>query len=156
MLASSQMLSLVLLLASSPAILAAAGGGDDDQGLIHIRLYVHETLAGPNATVTPFSASSFGANSSFGGYGVVDDELRVSRDRSSQLLGRFQVRRQHVLSVEGPLLGSKRVNERPVVGGTGKFRLARGYSLTETLGKTSPKTDVFLFDVFVLMHNGKH
>ncbi|TVU37900.1 hypothetical protein EJB05_11243, partial [Eragrostis curvula] len=178
---SSLLLSLfaVLLVSSSPAVLAASG--DVDEGLTHIHLYVHEKFTGKNATATAVVASPLGANSSFGSVGVTDDELRVGRDRSSQLLGRYQAiivgtslevgagyltsitlvftAGEHAgstLSVQGPVLGFKGVIERAVVGGTGKFRMARGYSLTKILGNPTPETVVFEVDLFVLMHNGKY
>ncbi|KAL6856262.1 hypothetical protein ACP4OV_019064 [Aristida adscensionis] len=184
---SSRMLPLFLLLllaSSAPAALAAGnggGGGDQDDGLTHIHLYVHETFAGANATAAAVAASPLGANSSFGAVGVADDELRAGRERSSELLGRYQAvivgtsRRAgagyltsitlvftageyggSTLSVEGPVLDFAGTIERAVVGGTGRFRMARGYSLTKILGNPTPETVLFEVDLFVLMHRGKY
>ncbi|KAF8679286.1 hypothetical protein HU200_046067 [Digitaria exilis] len=178
-----QILSLfLLLLAASSSSLAAGGYGDDDLGLTRIHLYVHETLAPPaNATFAFVAPSPLGASSSFGSIIVVDHELRAGRDRSSQLLGRYQslmvgtslgttggkyltsialvfTAGEHAgstLSVEGLLVASKGVPfERAVVGGTGKFRLARGYSLTTIIGNPTPETGLFEVELFVLMHRG--
>ncbi|CAD6232740.1 unnamed protein product [Miscanthus lutarioriparius] len=84
-------LLFLLALTSPVAVLAAAaGGGEGDHGLTHIHLYVHETYTGANATAAAVLQSPLGANSSFGSMGVVDDEVRVGPDRSSQLVGRYQ------------------------------------------------------------------
>jgi hypothetical protein len=60
------------------------------------------------------------------------------------------------LSVEGPLVGFKggAAVERAVVGGTGRFRLARGYSLTTILGNPTPETVLLEVDPVrdVLVH----
>ncbi|KAL6657594.1 hypothetical protein ACP70R_005374 [Stipagrostis hirtigluma subsp. patula] len=183
MTSSQMLLTIFLFLLASPlpgAVLAAAGGDDGGHGhLTHIHLYVHETFAGPNATATAVVESPLGANSSFGSVGVVDDELRAGRDRSSELLGRFQglivgtglqpgsgyltsltfvftagEYSGSTLSVHGPLLDFTGTIERAVVGGTGRFRMARGYSLTKILGNPTPETGVFEVDLFVLMHRG--
>lgn len=162
----------VLLLVSSVAAFAAA-----DHGLTHIHLYVHETYTGANATAAAVLQSPLGANSSFGSMGVVDDEIRVGPDRSSQLVGRYQgvffgtsvqlgagylssitlvftagEYNGSTLSVQGPLLGFTGTIERAVVGGTGKFRLARGYMLFKMISKPTPETDVNEINLFVLMH----
>ncbi|KAF8668748.1 hypothetical protein HU200_051935 [Digitaria exilis] len=181
-----QILSLFLLLlaASSPgAVLAAGDYGGDDHSLTRIHLYVHETLApAANVTFAFVAPSPLGASSSFGSIIVVDHELRAGRDRSSQLLGRYQslmvgtslgttggkyltsialvfTAGEHAgstLSVAGLLVASKGVAfERAVVGGTGKFRLARGYSLTTIIGNPTPETGLFEVELFVLMHHGK-
>ncbi|CAL5025955.1 unnamed protein product [Urochloa decumbens] len=152
-----------LLLAASTlgAVLTAAAAAD---GLTHIHVYVHETLAGANATaklaVVP---SPLGATASFGRIGVVDDDLRAGRDRSSQLLGWYQAlivgtslnAGAGTLSVEGPLPGFTTGTsiERAVVGGTGRYRLARGYSLTRILGNPTPVTVLFEVDLYLLMHS---
>ncbi|CAD6260500.1 unnamed protein product [Miscanthus lutarioriparius] len=113
-------------------------------------------------------ASPRGSNSSFGSVGVLDDELRVGRDRASELVGRFQgivvgtdvdggaefltsftcvftagEYKGSTLSMQGPVLGFNGTIERPLVGGTGKFRLARGYSLFKLLGNPTPATVLF-------------
>ncbi|XP_066305720.1 dirigent protein 1-like [Miscanthus floridulus] len=173
-------LLFLLALTSSVAVLAAAaaaGSEGDHHGLTHIHLYVHETYTGANATATAVLQSPLGANSSFGSMGVVDDEIRVGPDRSSQLVGRYQgvffgtsleLGKGYLtsitlvftageyggstLSVQGPLLGFTGTIERAVVGGTGKFRLARGYMLFKMISKPTPETDVNEINLFVLMH----
>ncbi|WVZ49663.1 hypothetical protein U9M48_001000 [Paspalum notatum var. saurae] len=121
-------------------------------------------------------------NSSFGTIGVVDDEIRAGPKRSSALLGRYQdvffgtslelgkgylssislvftagEYAGSTLSVEGPVLGLTGTIERAVVGGTGKFRLARGYMLFKMISKPTPETDVNEVHLFVLMsRHAKH
>nr|CAB3454962.1 unnamed protein product [Digitaria exilis] len=174
-----QILSLFLLLlaASSPgAVLAAGDYGGDDHSLTRIHLYVHETLApAANVTFAFVAPSPLGASSSFGSIIVVDHELRAGRDRYQSLMvgtslgttgGKYLTSialvftaGEHAgstLSVAGLLVASKGVAfERAVVGGTGKFRLARGYSLTTIIGNPTPETGLFEVELFVLMHHGK-
>ncbi|RLM75095.1 hypothetical protein C2845_PM15G12030 [Panicum miliaceum] len=178
------MLSLFLLIlaSSSSATTVPASHGDKlTNGLTHIHVYVHETFRGANATAVTAVASPLGANSSFGSVGVLDDELRVGQDRASGLVGRVQglivgtglegganyltsvafvftagEYQGSTLSVLGPVLGFKGAIERPVVGGTGKFRMARGYSLLKVLGNPTPETVLFEVDLFVLMHRAKY
>ncbi|CAN6235388.1 unnamed protein product [Urochloa humidicola] len=171
------MLSLLLpIIASSSTTTVLASSS----GLTHIHLYVHETFKGANATAVTAVASPLGANSSFGSVGVLDDELRTGRERASELVGRFQALvvgtglegganymtsvtfvftageyQGSTPSVLGPVLGFKGAVERPVVGGTGKFRMARGYSLLKLLGNPTPETVLFEADLFVLMHRTK-
>ncbi|PUZ43936.1 hypothetical protein GQ55_8G047000 [Panicum hallii var. hallii] len=170
------LLSLLALMTSSAAAVA-----DDGDGLTHIHLYVHETYTGPNATAAAVLQSPLGANSSFGSIGVVDDELRAGPDRASPLLGRYQAvffgtslqvgagylssvtlvftagdYAGSTLSLQGPVLGFAGTIERAIVGGTGRFRLARGYMLFKMISKPTPETDVNEVHLFVLMHHGKY
>ncbi|WVZ49527.1 hypothetical protein U9M48_000875 [Paspalum notatum var. saurae] len=177
-------LVLLFLLASPlPPSTAVAATDHDDGPLTHIHLYVHETYTGPNATAAAVLQSPLGANtSSFGSIGVVDDEIRSGPDRSSALLGRYQgvffgtslelgkgylssislvftagEYAGSTLSVEGPILGFTGTIERAVIGGTGKFRLARGYMLFKMISKPTPETDVNEVHLFVLMsRHAKH
>ncbi|CAN6235389.1 unnamed protein product [Urochloa humidicola] len=182
---SSRMLSLFLLILASflTTTVLASVSGDEDGGLTltRIHLYVHETFKGANTTTATPVASPLGANSTFGSMAVFDNEMRVGRDRASELVGRFQgvvvgtnfegganylssvtcvftagEYRGSTLSVEGPVLGFKDAVERPVVGGTGKFRITSGYSLFKVLGNPTPETVVFELDLFVLMYRGKY
>lgn len=175
--APSSLPHLLFLLALTSSV-AAAAAGEGDHGLTHIHLYVHETYTGANATATAVLQSPLGAtNSSFGSMGVVDNEIRVGPDRSSQLVGRYQgvvfgtsvqlgagylssvtlvftagEYGGSTLSVQGPILGFTGTIERAVIGGTGKFRLARGYMLFKMISKPTPETDVNEINLFVLMH----
>ncbi|GJN33073.1 hypothetical protein PR202_gb21635 [Eleusine coracana subsp. coracana] len=162
-----------------------ADAGNNQHGLLtHIHLYVHEKFAGPNATAAVgMVASPLGPNATFGSMGVVDDELRDGPDRvSSGLMGRFQgfivgvdlhpgsgyitsvtlvfaagEYAGSTVSIQGPLLSFTAPIERAVVGGTGKFRLAQGYSVTRSLGNPTPETVVYEVDLFVLMmHRGQY
>lgn len=173
-------LSLLSLTSSFTAV-HVAGAGDGHDGLTHIHLYVHEKFTGTNATATAVLQSPLGTNSSFGSIGVVDDEIRLGPDHTSQLVGRYQgvilgtslelgagyltavtlvfTAGEHAgstLSVQGPVLGFTGTIERAVVGGTGKFRLARGYMLFKMISKPTPETVVNEIDLFVLIHNGKY
>ncbi|KAJ1296912.1 hypothetical protein BS78_01G338000 [Paspalum vaginatum] len=165
-------LRFLALLAAVAALLAAA-----DDGMTHLHLYIHETVAGANATTALLTG---GGNASFGSVGAIDDELREGSDPTSQYLGRAEgVLVQADLGspaasctiltlafTEGDYSGSTlvvygRVDlgpdgvaavERAVVGGTGRFRRARGYSLTtKFIGNTMPSTVVFEMDLYVMI-----
>ncbi|CAN6235390.1 unnamed protein product [Urochloa humidicola] len=182
---SRPMLSLFLLIlatSSNTTTVLASDDGTNDDGLTHIHLYAHETFKGTNATAITVVASPFGANSSFGSVSVLDDELRVGRDRSSELVGRYQgffvgtgleggttnfmssityvftsgEYEGSTLSMQGAVLGFNDTIERPLVGGTGKFRMARGYSLVKLLDYPTPETGLLEVDLFVLMSGRKY
>ncbi|KQK15143.1 dirigent protein 1 [Brachypodium distachyon] len=174
--ASSPSPPLTLLLVALLVAATSAAGGKPT----HIRLYVHEKFEGANATVaSPLLRSPLGRNATFGEIGVLDDELRTGpRRRSSELVGRYQgffvgtdlarpsylsaitlvftaagerrrgstltVQGQYSFDVDGPV-------ERAVVGGTGEFRMASGYSVLKFLGSPTPETAVFRIDLFVLV-----
>ncbi|CAN6312429.1 unnamed protein product [Urochloa humidicola] len=119
-------------------------------------------------------------SSSFGSVGAIDDELRDGPDPASQYLGRAQgflvqadlgnpAAACTVLTLaftEGDYGGSTLVvygrvdlgagdgeataAERTVVGGTGKFRGVRGYSLTTEVRNPTPGTAVvFEMDLYI-------
>ncbi|KAE8810107.1 dirigent protein 21-like [Hordeum vulgare] len=179
MASSSPLLLLALMLAwSAPAFLVAgAGPGTGGQGLKHIHLYLHETFAGANATAIVVVPSPLGANETFGRVGVLDDELRDGPDpKSSSLVGRYQgffagaglvsppgmqsainfvfTAGEHTgstLAMMGPVLSFTGPIERSVVGGTGAFRMARGYCVMEAAGSPTPDSIVYEVDLYVKM-----
>ncbi|KAJ1291891.1 hypothetical protein BS78_02G350600 [Paspalum vaginatum] len=163
------MLVALLLALSSPAALASSGG----EKRTHIRVYVHEQFSGPYATVQTVAQSPLGENSTFGEVGVVDDVLRAGPGASSVEVGRYQglfagadvadanyfaaitlvftagEHRGSTLSLQGKYtFPDDNVLERAVVGGTGRLRMARGFSLLKVVS-TPPEAAVFQLDVFV-------
>ncbi|XP_039155820.1 dirigent protein 21-like [Eucalyptus grandis] len=97
--------------------------------LTRFHVYAQDKNTGTNATVVNVAQASTTNQSatSFGLVGVVDDELTVGPEMSSKNLGRLQ----------------GMVREMPIVGGTGLFRLARGYVHTSTYS-ADPKTGVLV------------
>ncbi|GJN11014.1 hypothetical protein PR202_ga29197 [Eleusine coracana subsp. coracana] len=154
------------------------GGGGTSMKRTHIRVYVHERFSGPNSTVATVVPSPLGNESStFGMVGALDDELRASPDAASPIVGRFRgvfvgtdladdeeyVSSVTVVFTAGSdhhgrstlsLQGQYRfpveddVVERAVVGGTGRFRRATGYSLLKVVSATT-EAAVFQLDLFV-------
>jgi hypothetical protein len=116
-------------------------------------------------------------NTRFGVVTLLDNELRDGPDpSSSRLIGRFQgvvvslglvtppgkqsaitfvfTAGEHTgstLSVMGPLLSVGGAYERAVVGGTGKFRMSRGYSLVTTVSTPTPVSTMYKVNLFVKM-----
>ncbi|XP_047062847.1 dirigent protein 7-like [Lolium rigidum] len=171
----SSICSLLLVLL---AVAASSAAGDAGNKLKHIHLYMHETFSGANATEGAILPSPFGANATFGSVAVFDDELRTGLSRDSPLVARYQgiivatgvaegpASQGHLtvasilfvageyagsaLSLEGPFVGFQGTLERSIVGGNGKFRMARGYYLLKLLNLTSPLTAVSEADFYVL------
>ncbi|KAL2460041.1 Dirigent protein 21 [Abeliophyllum distichum] len=123
-----------------------------------LHFYIQDALGGPNATVWEVSKSIITSISptSFGQVRVLDDLITVGPDRNSSKLGwaqgliTFADMKESALNMNinlvftagkyngstlcilgrNPILNKNR--ELPVVGGTGVFRMARGYSISNT------------------------
>ncbi|XP_025808399.1 dirigent protein 22-like isoform X2 [Panicum hallii] len=152
--AAVPLLLLLAAAAASPAS-AAAGGGKQT----HIKLYWHDVLSGPNPTAVQVARAAVTNTSktSFGLVVVIDDPLTEGPDlNSSTPLGRaqgtyvaagrdevallvnmnfvFQGGRYNgsTVAIMGRNAVFDAVREMAVVGGTGVFRMARGYAQART------------------------
>jgi hypothetical protein len=138
----------------------------------HLHFYFHEIRSGSNATVLTVVKSPLSNNDSltFGLISVIDDELREGQDDNSTLIGRAQglvgvagmddslLTTLNLVFTEGKYNGSTlaifgRVVvgesiERTVIGGTGMFRMARGYQLGKSVFISDTKL-VYEFDVYI-------
>ncbi|RLN39904.1 hypothetical protein C2845_PM01G44320 [Panicum miliaceum] len=158
-------------------ILGEAAGGDVGRPTTHLHFYFHENFSGgPDGTAVQVSAARGGLNngSFFGGVvNVVDDMLREGADLASRLLGRAQgltvgafLTDGELLTVcdfvftDGPYNGSTlallgrallgTVMERPIFGGTGAFRMARGYTLSKMVASPDPNRMLVLgYDAYI-------
>ncbi|KAL8061530.1 hypothetical protein ABFX02_02G092000 [Erythranthe guttata] len=123
-----------------------------------LRFYIQDALSGPNATVWEVARSNITSASptSFGQVRVIDDLITTGPDPNSMKLGRAQgLITMADLQVPAIamninfyfsagkyngstlcILGRNQIlspnRELPVVGGTGAFRMARGYSISNT------------------------
>uniref|UniRef100_A0A0D6R197 Dirigent protein n=1 Tax=Araucaria cunninghamii TaxID=56994 RepID=A0A0D6R197_ARACU len=126
--------------------------------LSHLHFYFHDTLIGRNASVVTVAAANTTKSSrtGFGVVNVMDDLLTEGPKPTSTVVGRAQglytsacqeeVRllmavtyvfyggkfNGSTLSVVGSNAVFNEEREMPIVGGTGVFRLARGYALART------------------------
>uniref|UniRef100_A0A0E0M7E2 Dirigent protein n=1 Tax=Oryza punctata TaxID=4537 RepID=A0A0E0M7E2_ORYPU len=165
--------SVLLVLAAASAA-AADGIGSGGGGMMHLHFFFHEVFtAGPNGTTATVAAPARSGGSFFGFVGVVDDMLREGADPASRLVGRAQgvtagtsladgaiTTMLNLVFTEGPYAGSTlqvfgrallgTVMERPVVGGTGKFRMARGYTLSRRVNSSDPDNLLVIeYDAYV-------
>ncbi|XP_066357285.1 dirigent protein 22-like [Miscanthus floridulus] len=145
-----------LLLTLLLVVVVAAGGEKET----HIKVYWHDVVSGPNPTAVQVARAAV-TNTSKTGFGavvVIDDPLTEGPDlRSSKPLGRAQgtyisagkdevslfMNMNFVFQAGSKYNGStvaimgrnavfNAVREMAVVGGTGVFRMARGYAQART------------------------
>ncbi|RZS20534.1 hypothetical protein BHM03_00053061 [Ensete ventricosum] len=124
--------------------------------LSHLRFYWHDVVSGPDPTAVPVAQATNASASGFGTVVIIDDPMTVGPELSSRLVGRAQgfyalaakeeaalLMAMNLAFVEGKYNGStiavlgrnavfSGVREMPVVGGSGLFRLARGYAQART------------------------
>ena len=154
MAAALLLLMPIILAAVVPA--ASAAGGEKST---HIKLYWHDVVSGPSPTAVPVAraAATNTSQTGFGAVVVIDDPLTQGPDRkSSRPLGRAQgtyiaagkdevalLMNMNFVFQAGAYNGSTvaimgrnpvfdAVREMAVVGGTGVFRMARGYAQART------------------------
>lgn len=127
--------------------------------LVHLHFYFHEKYRGENAT-SNVVVSLNRPNSTFGNIVVFDNPLHVGPESCSKLIGRAQgtafrsafaeesaLAAITLLFNEGEFNGSSisviglvdgsGSADRTVVGGSGRFRMAKGYLLTKIVNSTA-------------------
>lgn len=123
----------------------------------HLHFYFHDIVGGKNPTAVKVAGPQDSPGFGFGSTFILDDALTEGPELTSKLVGKAQgmyalasQKNPELLMVitykfvEGPYNGSSisvlgrnpvmnDVREFPVVGGSGLFRLARGYALAHTV-----------------------
>ncbi|KAG6489266.1 dirigent protein 11-like [Zingiber officinale] len=169
----------ILLLLSGPAPSTA---GSYNEKLTHLHFFFHEIYGGPNATtitvVNPPNSSSYTA---LGSIGVGDNYLREGAEPGSTLLGRAHelaaaaslgtptayLSLFNFIFTAGEYNGSSvsifgravltEVMDRAIIGGSGKFRMARGYTISKLVNRTVSGDVIYLvveYDAYIYHMDG--
>ncbi|KAJ3707766.1 hypothetical protein LUZ61_011471 [Rhynchospora tenuis] len=169
MLDSLYLICLLLLPFSS----ASAGGIRKlEEKQTHIKFYFHEIISGPNETSFIVAGPDLTSHV-FGDIVIFDNALREGPDPSSKLIGRAQGTSilasqsdSSILSAINFVFTQGRYNgstitifgrvpasgtaERTVIGGSGLFRMARGYTISNVVNASS---DSYIIEFnFHLLH----
>jgi Dirigent-like protein len=139
---------------------------------VHLHFYFHEKYRGENAT-SNVVASLNRPNSTFGNIVVFDNTLRAGSESDSKLIGRAQgtafrsafaeesaLAAIILLFIEGEFNGSSisviglvdgsGSADRTIVGGSGQFRMAKGYVLTKIVNSTAVSL-VAQYDAYIYL-----
>uniref|UniRef100_A0A0E0BG11 Dirigent protein n=1 Tax=Oryza glumipatula TaxID=40148 RepID=A0A0E0BG11_9ORYZ len=174
MAASPAFLVLAVLLCAAAAVARAADDGA--AGMTKFKVYFHDVVGGtkPTAIRVAQAASTNGSSTFFGAVFAIDDPLTTDAASSSSEVGRAQgsytfadqktfglLMNMNFVFTAGDHKGStlaivgrnevlSAVREMSIVGGSGKFRMARGYVEARTVdsGANSGET-IVEYTVFV-------
>lgn len=168
--------ALLLLLVCLQVAKAEAYGTIGQEKISQLRFYFHDIVSGKNVTAVQV-ASAPTTDSSFTQFGLVrvmDDWLTEGPEATSKMVGRAQgiyvsscEEKLHFLMATTFVFESDEFNgstlamvgknavfddvrEMPIVGGSGLFRLARGYALARTHSFDNTGNAVVEYNVTVL------
>ncbi|XP_073013495.1 dirigent protein 21-like [Typha latifolia] len=148
-----------------------------DEKLSHFRVYWHDIVSGPSPTSIRVAEAPTTNSSAtlFGAVIVIDDPLTVGPELTSELVGRAEglyaadskelpaiIMAMNFVFLEGKynrssitILGRNEVllpiREMPIVGGSGLFRMARGYVQAQTYSLNPSTGDAVVeYNIFVI------